>query len=142
MDELKTVFPKSEDEAINIFCSEYQNQIKTLDGFTILCKNPHKTAIHICGGKQGKFQEVRARYVLWPKYILLHPDERRVLVDNKSKNFIFFLYKHKIPYAIICSPLKDGKLNLISGFIATGKRAVDYRKGNPPYSFYIKQKSC
>jgi hypothetical protein len=142
MDGLKTVFPKSENEAIDIFCSEYQDQIKTPDGFTIICKNPRKIVIHICGGKQGEFQQVRARYTLWPQYILLHPEDRTILIDNSSKNFVFFLYKHPIPYAVICSPLKNGKLNLISGFIVTGKRVVDYRKGNSPYSFYKKQKSC
>lgn len=142
MCKLITISRETEQEYIDLFCSEYKNSITTPDGFVIVCKHPEETARHICGGKTKKFQEPRARYILWPKYIFQKTDERIVLRDNSSKNIIFFFEKKRIAYAVICSPLKSGELNLISGFITGGKRVVDYRKGNPPYSFYKKAKSC
>ena len=135
MDTLKTIFLNSEQEYIDKFCAEYKDEIKTPDGFIIVCKYLNETALHICGGKSKKFQPTRARYILWPKYILLHLQERTKLFDNSSKNIIFFLDRSKISYAVICGKLRDGRLNLISGIVVGGKRAVDYRKGNPPYSF-------
>jgi len=141
MDELITIFPESEKEAIERFCSEYENEINTPNGFVVVCKYPVETAKHICGGKKRKFQSTRARYILWPKYIFLHPEERIVLQDNKTKNLIFFHEEKSIAYAVICRPLRGGKLDLISGFVVRGTRAVKYREGRPPYSFY-KKKSC
>lgn len=141
MEALRTIFLSSEKGYIDEFCNEYKDSIKTPDCFTVVCKYPVGTAKHICGGRKKKFQPVRARYILWPKYILLHPEERTVLFDNKSKNLIFFLDKSHIPYAVICKPSKDGKLNLISGFVVGGKRLVNYRKIELPYSLY-KKKSC
>jgi len=72
----------------------------------------------------------------WPKYILLNPDKRKILKDSTTGNIVFFFEKGKTAYAVICNPLKDGKLNLISGFVVGGPRKANYCNGKPPYEFY------
>jgi hypothetical protein len=139
-DGLITISLNSESDYINIFCKEYKNLIETPDGFLVKCCHLQKTAIHFCCGskKNSKFQKARAQRLLWAKYILLNQEERKVLKDNKTKNIIFFFERKKTRYAVICKPINIDKkiIRLISGFVVGGKRAMDYREANPPYSYY------
>lgn len=139
MDRLSTIFLRSENDYINKFCEEYKDPIKTPDGFIIKCIYLRKTAIHfICGGKSTKFQKARAQRLLWAKYILLNPDERKLLIDRKTNNIIFFFDKNRKYYAVICRPIDESKkiLELISGFIVSGNRITTYREANPPYEYF------
>lgn len=132
----------SESDYISLFCKEYGNAISTEDGFIVECKYPLATAKHICHGgkKNAPFQKARAQRILWPKYILSNPVERKVLIDNQTGYIIFFFEKGKTAYAVVCSKLKNGNLNLTTGFLVDGKRAMAYRKGKQPYSFYPNKK--
>lgn len=136
MNGLKTIECGTEEEYIKIFYQEYAGEINTPDGFKIICRDLERRAKHFCGGKQEIFQKSRAQRILWAKGILLlDPSERKVLVDQKTKNFIFFFAGGKTSYAVICSQIK-GCLDLISGFIVGGKRAEAYKNGELPYLFY------
>ena len=138
MDNIVTLFLNSEQEYIDRFCEEYKNPILTPDGFIIECKYLKKTAYHFCCGKNGKhFHQARASKILWAKYILMNCDQRIILQDCRTNNLIFFLSK-RTPYAVICSILYENKLNLISGFMVSGKRGVAYKNGKPPYVFFKK----
>ncbi|MDP2749833.1 MAG: hypothetical protein Q8O89_03300 [Nanoarchaeota archaeon] len=132
---LTTVCLDTEEEHIQRFCDEYKDEIVTPDGFVIFCKYPEKTAKHICCGKNGVFQKTRAQRILWPKYILLNPSERIVLIDTTNKSTLFFFTKRRKPHLVVCNEL-GGKLNLISSFAVGGKRIEKYRNGESPYEFY------
>jgi len=137
----------SEKEYVDLFRNAYGKPIKTPDCFTVECKYLEQTALHFLygSGKNKKFQPARASRIYYADYILKNPSERKVLLDNKTKNLVFFFErkKGKIRYAVVCSVLKNGNLNLISGFVVGEKRAVKYRDNKPPYSFYQKTKeSC
>jgi len=136
MEELTYCCIDTEEENYDRFCEVYKEEICTPDGFCIVCINPRERAKHICGGAEKKFQKDRARRLEWPKYILLNPDKRKVLRDTTTGYIIFFFEKKKIAYAVICHPLSNGKLNLISGFIVGSKRRMNYSNGKPPYEFY------
>ncbi len=140
MNGLCTIFLRSEDDYINKFCEEYKNPIETPDGFIIKCTCLRKTAIHFIYGsfKPAKFQKSRAQRLLWAKYILLNPDERKLLIDKKTNNIIFFFDKNRKYYAVICRPIDESKkiLELISGFIVSGNRITAYREANPPYEYF------
>ncbi len=140
---LTTICLSSEIDYIERFCEIYKDEIITPDGFRIICKYPKETAKHFCrGGDKKQFQAGRAYRIEWGKDILLNPKERKVLLDNKTNNLIFFYENGRVAYAVICSPQKNGQLNLVSGFIVGGRRTIDYREGKPPYSFYEIKKSC
>jgi len=139
MKELTYCCIETEEDYFTKFCELYGSEIYTPDGFCVVCKRLKETAIHACGGKEKKFQKARAARIEWPMYILLNPDKRKVLKDTQSGNLVFFFEKGNTAYAIICSELTNGKLNLISGFVVGGNRRIKYREGKPPYEFYIKK---
>ncbi len=136
---LITLIRDTEAEYIQDFCEAYKDEITTPDGFVIFCKYLEQTAKHFCCGKNGPFQKTRAMRILWAKYILMNPDERIVLKDMTTGNTMFFLTRTKTPHIVICNKL-DGKWNLISAFAVNGKRAQQYRKGQPPYEFFQKER--
>lgn len=143
MEELTCCFLASEAEYIAKFCELYKDEINTPDGFHVVCLNPEKQAKHFCRGSDGRFfQKARAVRICWASYILLNVECRKVLLDTSTNNVIFFFEKGKTSYAVVCSQLKNSKLNLISGFIASGARAIAYREVKPPYKFYSIKKSC
>ena len=144
MESLPYFFLSDKTEYIKKFCELYTDEIKTPDGLNIGCKDPKKSAVHFCrGGKDGDdFQPARAQRIGWAKYILLHPEERKVLLDTETKNIIFFFEKGRTSYAVICRPINESKFELISGFIVGGFRALAYREGRKPYEFYLIKKSC
>ena len=129
----------SEHAYIDKFCEEYKDKIKTPDCFTIVCKYLERTARHVCGGRNYKFQEDRANRILWPKSIFLNPEKRKVLLDQKTKKLIFFLEKGRTNYAVICSRFKNENLNFISGFIVGGNRAKAYKEDRNKYPYYKRQ---
>ena len=141
MFELSFLFLSSEDEYYEKFCEIYKEEIITPDGFCVVCKFPKERARHICGGGSHKFQKDRAGRIGWPKHILLNPENRVILFDTQTKNLVFFFEKNRTSYVVICSEMKDGKFNLISGFLVSGNRAKKYKEAKPPYKFYNK-KSC
>jgi hypothetical protein len=135
-DGLITLIRDTEDEYIQEFLVAHQGDITTPDGFTVFCKYPEKTALHICRGGDGKvFQKTRAQRILWAKFILLHPEERIVLKNSQNNNLLFFLTRQRTPHLVVCNKL-DGKWNIISSHAVGGKRAEQYRNGTPPYGFY------
>lgn len=136
---LVTLHRETEAEYLEAFYEEYKEDFCTPDGFTIFCKYPETTAKHFCCGKKGPFQKVRAMRILWAKYILLNPSERIVLKDTSSGNTLFFLTRTKTPHIVICRKL-EGKWNLVSSFAVGGKRAEQYRNGEPPYEYFDKSK--
>ena len=138
MEELTYCCIETEEEIYDKFCELYSQDICTPDGFCVVCIEPRKRAKHICGGSEKKFQKDRARRLEWPKYILLNPDKRKILKDTVTGNLIFFFEKKKTAYAVVCRPLKDGRLNLISGFLVGGQRRDSYSNGKPPFEFYAK----
>ncbi len=132
-----------EAEYIKKFCELYADEIKTPDDLSIICRDLEKTARHFCCGGNGCiFQPARAQRIGWAKYILLHPDERKILLDTETKKIIFFFEHKRTAFAVICVPIKENQLNLISGFVVGGKRAIAYREGKKPYEFYVIKKSC
>jgi hypothetical protein len=136
IEHLTTLFLNTENEYIEKFHETYRDDFNTPDGFTICCKYLEATAKHFCCGKNGSFQKTRAQRILWAKYILLNPNERIILTDTTTNNIIFFFTKHS--HCIICRKLGE-KLNLISSFIASGKRKNMYKNGKPPFIYYIQK---
>jgi len=137
---LTTLIRDTEDEYIKDFCEAYKDEICTPDGFVVFCKYLEKTAKHVCCGKDGPFQKTRAMRILWAKYILMNPSERIILKDTTTGNTLFFLTRTKTPHIVICKKL-DNKWNLVSAFPVSGERAQQYKKGQPPYEFFQKDKN-
>lgn len=136
---LETVFENSEQGYINRFCEEYKDKIKTPDCFTIVCKDLKKTAYHICYGKVNRFQGSRAQRILWPKYILMHPEKRDILINQKNNNFIFFYSEKRKHYIAVCKKLKKEIFNLITGYPVSGQILKDLKAVKYPYSYYKKE---
>ncbi len=137
MDELSTVFFDSEKEYIKRFCEEYKNPIKTPDGFIVSCKYIKETAHHFCYGKINKFQETRAHRILYAKYILLHPEERILLENQKIKDALLFFYlKRRNSYLVVCRVVGEKNLDLVSGYPVFGNKVLDFQEPRFPFKFF------
>ncbi len=112
--------------------------ITTPDGFTVYCEDVDETARHICCGKK-KTNPVnlgRAQRILWLDEILNDTSLRRVIVQNPTKNVIFFCESKK--YIVICSEPQQGSksLKIISAYPVSGNLFVALREMKRPYEVY------
>jgi len=138
MDGLRNLFfGLDKKEYIKEFCKEYKYPIKTPDGFIVSCKYLEKTAHHFCCGQINEFQIKRAQRVLYAKYILLNPEERTIIENQKTKdNLLFFFSRKRNFYIVICRIVKGRNLDLVSGYPISGKKVLLLQKPHSPYRLY------